>query len=461
MALQESEVEAAHWGIEPVPTAHRKLSGVDLAVLWGDLGIGLLVIVAGALLVAPAEQFGFGLSLPSAMVAIVAGSVIGCALLGIGGFIGAQEARPTMVLLRSVLGVKGSWVPTVLNVAQLIGWTAVELWAMALVADRLSRQLFGFTSFAFWLLVFGLIVLGLSLWGPLGVVRIWLERFSVWVIGVIGAIITGVLLFGGGFSEIWNTPGAGGSMIFGLPMDLVIALPVSWVPLVADFNRFGRGPRSALLGTSLGYLLANIWFYALGALIVLRFPDAAVTPEGIAMSVLALSGITITGTLLLVGLLVGETDEAFADVYSSAVSLRNIFPSIDSRILVVAVTAVGILLAGRFTMLAYELFLFLLGSIFLPLLGVWFADRFVLKNAQVLEGFRWKAFLPWIAGFAVYHWIAPTPLAWWSDLVGRLAGTPLSHSAPWLGASIPSFLTAFLLHSALGSIGKGKSAEAP
>jgi NCS1 family nucleobase:cation symporter-1 len=449
-----NEVQAAHWGVETVPEEHRRLSALDLGVLWGDLGIGLLVIVAGALLVAPAEQFGFGLSLPSALLTILLGSIIGSALLGAGGFIGAEEGKPTMVLLRPVLGLKGSWIPSALNVLQLIGWTAVELWAMALVADLLARSLFGWSSFGFWLVVFGAVVLGLSLWGPLGVVKVWLERFSVWVIGLIGLAITVVLITTGGFSQLWSGGGSGGPFLLGLPMDLVIAIPVSWVPLVADYNRFSKRPRGAFFGTTIGMLIANAWFYSLGALIVLRFPDSAVTPEGIALSVLSLAGLTLTGTLLLMGLLVGETDEAFADVYSSAVSLKNIFPSVDNRFLVTGITVVGVLLAGRFTMLGYELFLFLLGSVFLPLLGVWFADRFIIRNREVKEGFRWRAFVPWLFGFAVYHWIAPTPLDWWRSLVVGLTGSPLSESAPWLGASIPSFAAAFLLHSLIGRWGR-------
>lgn len=451
-ALQK-ELEASHWGIDPVPEQHRRLTGFDLGVLWGDLAVGLLVIVAGALLTAPPEQFGFGLSLPAATVAIVAGSVIGCVLLGVGGVIGTQQGKPTMVLLRPVLGEKGSWVPTVLNVAQLLGWTAFELWAMALVGDRLGEELFGFSSFGFWLGFFSMVVLALSLWGPLGVVRNWMEKFGVWVVVAVGATISIALL--GDLGEAWSRPGGGGAAVFGVPMDIVIALPVSWIPLVADYNRFSTRKRGSFWGTGLGYLIANIWFYGLGAVLVIRSPETPVSPEGIAVGILSLAGISITGSLLLAGLLAGETDEAFADVYSGAVSIRNIFPKADSRTLVVIVTVAGAALAGRFTMLAYEAFLFLLGSIFVPLLGVWYADYFVLKvRVPNARSFRWESLIPWLAGFAVYHWIAPTPLEWWMDLVKGILGEPLSVSYPWLGASIPSFAVAFLLHLVIGSLGR-------
>ena len=459
LEVPKQQATASHWGIDPVPPQHRTFSGIDLGILWGDLGIGLLVIVAGALLVAPPEQLGFGLSLPSALVAIILGSLIGSALLGVGGVIGTREGKPTMALLRPVLGTKGSWIPSLLNVAQLIGWTAFELWAMALVADRLGARLFGFSSFAVWLVVFTAVVLGLALWGPLGVVRIWMERFGAWLVLAIGLALSAYLVVSSDLGKLFSGSGAGGSRIFGAPMDIVIALPVSWIPLVADYNRFGSHARSSFWGTFGGFAFANAWFYAIGAVLILAVPSTSPSPEGIAAGVISLAGITITAALLLTGLLVGETDEAFADVYSGAVSLRNVFPRVDNRVLIVIVTIAGALAAGFFTMLAYELFLFLLGSVFIPLLGVWFADYFVLGNRSSgeLRSFRFESLIGWISGFLLYHWIAPTPLDWWTSLVTGLVGEPLSTRVPWLGASIPAFMLAFLLHWVVGSMFRSTS----
>jgi putative hydroxymethylpyrimidine transporter CytX len=460
LATLEKDVRAAHWGIEPVPASYRKFSAIDLAVLWGDLGIGLLVIITGALLVAAPEQFGLGLSLPAALASIVIGSLIGCLLLALGGLAGTREAVPTMVLLRPVLGTRGSWVPSILNVAQLLGWTAFELWAMALVGNRLGERLFGFSSFTFWLILFAATVLALSLWGPLGVVRVWMEKFGAWVLVAISAAITVYLLFNLDLPSLWSKPGAGGSFILGVPLDLVIAMPVSWLPLVADYNRFSSDQTGSFWGTFGGYLIANIWLYALGVLLILGLPQTAPSPEGIALGILSIGGLALTGALLLAGLLVGETDEAFADVYSAAVSLRNIFPKADGRMLVIAVTAIGTLLAGSLSMIAYELFLFLLGSVFVPLFGVWIADYYVLRNrGQPATAFRFDSLIPWILGFLVYHWIAPTPLPWWTEMTTNLFGSPLSVRFPWLSASIPSFLTAFGLHLAVGS-SRRKTTEA-
>jgi putative hydroxymethylpyrimidine transporter CytX len=347
-------------GIRPVPTDGRSLSGFDLGILWGDLAIGLLVALTGALLV-PA------LGLPKALAAIAVGSLIGCVPLALVGYAGAREGVPGMVLFRPVLGRAGSSIPSVLNVLVLIGWTGFELWAMALVAERIGARLFGFDSFWLWLALVSLVCTGLALGGPIVVIRRWLERFGAWLVAAVGLWITYRLFAHASFGELWRTPGTGG-LPFWLAVDLVIAQPVSWLALVADYNRFARDPRSSAVGTFVGYAVGNAWFYALGALLVLGAGLTDATPAGLAEAVASLAG----GWIVLVVLLVGETDEAFADVYSAAVSTQNLWERVGQRRAIVVVAACGVGLAawlGRHPTTAlgtFESFLFLLGSVFVP-----------------------------------------------------------------------------------------------
>ena len=447
---REQGDSSAEWGIEPVPPHRRTLSGFDLGILWGDLGVGVLVLVAGGLLVP-------GLGFPLALLAIVVGSVIGVALLAGTGAIGARHGVPTMVLFRPVLGIRGSWLPSALNALQLIGWTAVELWAMSYVADIVASRTLGFSSRGLWLVIAALVCTGLALWGPVGVTRIWMERFGAWVIAGISLAVTVLLLLSEDLGEVLTRPGTG-DLTFGPALDLVIALPASWVPLVADYTRFARRAKGAFVGTFWGYLVANVWLYALGALLVLS-AGATASPAGMATGILALAGGTFAGVLFLTGLLVGETDEAFADVYSAALCLQNIAPRVSARWLIVGVAAVGTVLAAWLTMERYEAFLFLIGSVFVPLFGVLFAHFVVNRRDPIAEdelyrsrgaywftgGFHLVALMPWVAGFVVYHWILPTGPSWWTGTVGRLISEPVTADVPWLSASIPSFLIAFAL----------------
>ena len=426
-------------GLAPVTEGERTLSAVDFAVLWGDLGIGLLVLVTGALLVP-------GLGFATAAVAIGLGSIIGVGLLAFGARIGAESGLPSMALFRPILGLKGSWAPSTLNVMQLVGWTAVELWAMSFVASIVSERFFGFSGRGFWLVFFGVACTALALWGPVGVTRVWMERFGVWVVGGISVAVTILVLLDEGARSALSAPGNGGFPTFGGALDLVIAMPISWLPLVADYTRYARRPAGAFKGTFWGYLIANVWLYLLGAAIVLGTASAP-TPDGIATGILALAGGSIAGVLFLVGLVVGETDEAFANMYSGGVSLQNILSKVDLKVLIGAVALVGFLLAARFDMVLYEYFLFLIGSVFVPLFGVLMAYR--LRGPIELSGsgtgFRWRAVVPWALGFLLYHWISPSPLEWWSEMVRSIVGTPLGETYGWLSASIPSFICAFAI----------------
>jgi NCS1 family nucleobase:cation symporter-1 len=444
------EREAPSWGVRPVAPEVRRLSGFDFAVLWGDLGIGLLVLVTGALLV-PALGF------PQALLAILVGSVVGCVLLALVGYAGAREGIPGMVLLRPVLGVRGSYLPTVFNVGQLIGWTAFELWAMALVASRVTGPLFGADSFYLWLGVVTAVCVLLSLGGPVLVVRRWMKRFGAWVLAAVGAWITFRVLTTTDLGALWSRPG-GGALPFWSAVDLVVVMPVSWIPLVADYNRFARRAAAAAAGTFLGYLLANVWFYALGALLVLGAgSEPSVT--GLTDGILTLAG----GTLVLVVLLVGETDEAFADIYSAAVSTQNLLPRLPQRAVVMVVSAVGV--AGAAWLFAqpdegiqsYEFFLFLIGSIFVPLFGVFVADYFVLRRRgayradalfdplgpyRFTRGFNLAALAAWLLGFAVYHWVVPTGPPIWQRAVESVFGS-IGLPFPLFGGQAPASLVAF------------------
>jgi NCS1 family nucleobase:cation symporter-1 len=439
------EREAPVWGIRPVPPQHRRLGGIEFAVLWGDLSIGLLVLVTGALLV-PA------LGLPRALLAIAIGSAVGCLPLALVGVAGAREGVPGMVLFRPVLGRVGSFLPSALNLAQLVGWVAVELWAMGRVANAVSKDLFGLDAYPFWLAAVAVVSTALALGGPILVVRRWLERFGVYVVAAVAAWLTYRVLAQGDLGSIWRQPGQGG-LPFWLAVDLVIVMPLSWLPLVADYNRFARPGVSTFAGTYLGYLLGNVWFYSLGALLVLA--AGAVADVGvIGDSIAAVAG----GGIVLMVLLVGESDQAFANIYSSAVTVQNVAPRAPQRPLIVAVAAVGFILAAFLTMAAYEFFLFLIGSVFVPLAGVFVADYYVRRRGRYGEAalfeaapptIRWPALVPWVIGFLLFHWSVPTGPGWWQSAAETFYASWLRLPFPLLssaaGASIPSFVGAFAL----------------
>ncbi len=423
------------WGIEPVPDRLRVLGLLDTTLLWGSLGVSLLVLVAGTFLV-PA------LSLRDALIAVAVGGLVGNAMLGLGGVIGAQARVPAMVLLRAPLGQRGSYLATALNVAQNLGWAIFELLIIATAAAALSERVFGFREKWLWTVLFGAAAGLLALLGPISFVRQWVRRFALWLVLASLGYLTWWTIDGADLGAIWARPGEGGRFWDGV--DLMIAMPASWLPLIADYTRFSRNGRAAFLGSSVGYLIPNAALYALGALLVLSRGIADSTEL---MTTIAASG--VAAGLALLALTVDETDEAFANVYSTAVSLQNVLPGVPQRLLIAVAAAAATVGALTITWAEYETFLFLLGSFFVPLFGVLLADwllagaRYSRADVFQAPAFRLEQIAAWLAGFALYQWLHPLGPTWWTDL--------LAHAEPLhIGASLPSFGASFTLACLLG-----------
>ena len=428
------------WGIKPVPERLRVLGMLDTGLLWGSLGVSLLVLVAGTYLV-PA------LSLREAFLAILLGSLIGNTMLGLAAMIGADARVPSMVLMRAPLGRRGSWGPTVLNAAQCIGWSIFELLIIATAVAALSDELFGFRAQWLWTLAFGAIALALALLGPVDFVRKFVRRYAVWAVLASLLYLTWWALDGSGFGNLWDRGGEGGSSVLE-GVDLVVAITVSWIPLVADYTRFSRSRAAAFWGTGAGYFLASVWLWGLGA--VLYFSRDITDPAALPVAVAA-GG--IGAVLALLAVTVDETDEAFANVYSTAVSIQNLAPRVPQRALLVAVAAVATLGALTIDLLSYESFLILLGSFFVPLFGVLLADwlaagrRYREADVFAAPTVRLGMLAAWIAGFALYQWLHPVGPSWWTDAIGE----PPDYG---IGATLPSFVVSFLLAGAIAALGR-------
>ena len=453
--------QAPEWGIEPVPPDQRRLGFLDQAVLWGNLGVSLLVLVAGALLV-PA------LGLWPALAATAVGALIGNTLLGLAAVPAAETGVPAMVLYRAPLGVRGSLLPTACNVVQNLGWATFELFVIATAATAISERVFGVGGRPVWVLVFGVAATAMAVAGPLTVLRRWLRRFAVWAVLASTSYLTWYALTRFDLGRLADQAGQGG-LSFWVGVDLAVALPISWVPLVADYARFGRSAGATFWGTGLGYLLAQVWFFALGILFLLAIGQGDVIAALLAVPV---------GLLAMAVLVVDELDEVFANLYSAGVSLKNAGPRLPGRRVAIALGAVATLLAILVDDLArYENFLFLLGALFVPLFGVLAADYYVLARRRYdvaamyrldgpYGGVRWPAVLVWLLGFLVYNWINPGTVTAWVSLVEGLFADllglpfPLSSRVPWLGASLPAFAVAFLAMLAVGRR-SGRDKETP
>ena len=407
----------ANTALTPLPANERSFGWRDHAALWLSLGVGLLVMQIGAYLVP-------SLGTQTALTVIVCGSILGAGLLAWTAKLGCDSGLASAGLMHATYGSSFARLPVLLNIAQLIGWTTFELVVMRDGTVAIARQSGGFTA-SFWpvlaTLLWGTVLLALLSGSMVKLVRKFIGRYGLPL--VIASLLWLSWQFlskasAQGFSEIWNRAG-NGSMSTLSALDLVIAMPVSWLPLVADFARHGRNGNSALRGTWLGYAIANTWCYSLGLLIALTTPST----DLVAALLLAQGGLIALGLIL-----IDEVDNAYGDLYSGSVAGHSLKPgwSIRHWGMALAVLCTGFALV--LPMHNLEPFLLMLSSVFIPLYGVILA-RLVGQNNIVLLVTKQKlnisAVTIWLLGIACYH------------LCAQLA--------PQWGAAIPTLLITFSL----------------
>ncbi|NMM12952.1 MAG: allantoin permease [Rhodoferax sp.] len=401
---------AQNKALTPVADFERVFRWHEHASLWFSLGVGLLVMQIGAYLVPAVGS-------RDAVIAIVLGSLLGSGLLAWTAKLGCDSGLTSAGLMHTTYGSYFARLPVLLNIAQLIGWTTFELVIMRDGTAAIGKQSFGLAldgpgGIAITTLLWGAVLTLLLAGSMTQLVRKIISRFGLPL--VIASLLWLTWQFGGqlhttGLDAFWAREGDG-SMSLLSAMDLVIAMPVSWLPLVADYARHGRSGRSAMSGTWLGYAMANIWCYALGVMVV-----SVAQPDANLVSALLLAQ---GGLIALSLILIDEIDNAYGDVYSGAVSAHSIKPSWTIRQwgLALAVLCTGLALV--LPMHSLEPFLLLLSSVFVPLYGVILGRLGVGQPsfAPPQRKIDLTAALLWLGGVATYHVIAKWAPQWGAAL---------------------------------------------
>ena len=403
--------------LAPVADSERVFTGFSHTSLWFSLGVGLLVIQIGTYLV-PA------MGTQDALLAILLGSLLGSGLVAWVAKLGCDTGLSSAGLMHQVYGSGFAKLPIVLNVIQLVGWTSFELVIMREGTLAMGEKHFAWSGnyLVMATLFWGSILTLLMASSMLGLVRNFVSRFGLPLVVLSLAWLTwqflGVLQTQD-VSAFWNRPG-NNSMGFLSAIDLVIAMPVSWLPLVADYARHGKNSRTAMSATWLGYAIANIWCYSLGVLVV-----SVSSPDINLVSTLLLA----QGGLLALGLiLIDELDNAYGDVYSASLNSHSLFSRWSIKQWGLLIAAGCTLLAIVLPMHSLEPFLLMLSSVFIPLYGVILgrAGKAPLSNES--RSIYLVPALIWLVGIAVFHLSAQFTPQWGS----ALPSLAVSLSLAWL-----------------------------
>lgn len=392
----------------------NNLSMFNFTTLWFGAAISVAEILAGGML----APLGFKVGL----LAILLGHLVGTTLLVLGGVIGTTERIPALVSTRISFGLYGSYIFSVLNILQLLGWTAVMIIVGARSVNEITKTLWFFDHLTVWSLIIGAF---LMIWVWLGKDSGWKKANHIAVILLfLLTMVLSVIIFGN--HELFSKFGDG-DMPFGSALELAVVMPLSWLPLISDYTRFAKTKREGARGSWLGYFFGSSWMYTigLGAAIISSDPD----PSAILLA--ANLGIVALGIIVL-----ATVTTTFLDAYSAGVTFLNIFPKLNEKLVALVMTAIGTGLAIIVNIEQYQDFLYGIGSVFAPLFAILLTDYFFLNNKKIQKDL----------------------LVNWGTLALCVLGTVLYYQFIKLdfifGATIPVMLIISILHSITGRLTK-------
>ena len=346
-------------------------------LIWFGAGVSLAEILTGTYF----APLGFG----KAMAAILLGHLIGGLMMFAAGMIGAKERKSAMETVKMSFGERGSLLFAVLNVLQLVGWTAIMIYDGALAADGVLH-----TGIWVWAIIIGALIV---VWIFVGLTNLGkLNTVAMTALFILSLVLFKVIFFGTGSAAPVVDDG---SLTFGAAVELAVAMPLSWLPLISDYTREAEKPFAATLVSVVVYSLVSIFMYMIG------MGAAIFTGEYDIAQIMLKTGFGVVGLLIIVFSTVTTT---FLDAYSAGVSSVSISSKIQEKWAAIVVTVIGTVAAIVYPMDNITNFLYLIGSVFAPMIAVQIADYFILKKADAAEKeFQWTNLLIWLIGFTAYR----------------------------------------------------------
>ena len=354
----------------------KKTSAFANSLIWFGAGVSIAEILTGTYF----APLGFAKGLQ----AIIIGHIIGCVLMFLAGYIGGKAQKSAMETVKMSFGHIGGLLFAFLNVLQLVGWTAIMIYDGALAADGVMH-----TGAWMWCLIIGALIV---LWILIGVTNLGkINMIAMAALFVLTIILCKVIFMDGNISEEPDD-----SLSFGAAVELAVAMPLSWLPVISDYTREAEKPFAATMASTVVYGLVSTWMYIIG------MGAALFTGESDIAQIMVKAGLGMAGLLIVIFSTVTTT---FLDAYSAGISAESIFSGISGKRAAVVVAAVGTICAMLFPMEDITGFLYLIGSVFAPMTAVLIADFFILRRDLSTFSFCRENLAVWAIGFVLYRYL--------------------------------------------------------
>ena len=347
------------------------------SLIWFGAGISIAEILTGSYF----APLGFS----KGIAAILIGHAIGCALFFFTGYIGALSKKSSMETTRISFGKIGGSFFALLNVLQLVGWTGIMIYDGSLAANGIANS-----SSWIWALVIGALIV---LWILIGITNIGkLNLVAMTALFVLTLVLCKVIFFGK--NAVVAIESAGESLSFGAAVELAVAMPLSWLPLISDYTKDSAKPFAATLASTLTYFAVSCWMYIIG------MGAALLTGTSDIAQIMLKAGLGIPALVIIV---LSTVTTTFLDAFSAGISFRAIFKNANTKIVGIIVALVGTLAAVFYPMDNITDFLYLIGSVFAPMTAILIADFFVTKNESSKKRIDFVRIALWVLGFILYR----------------------------------------------------------
>ncbi len=353
----------------------KKTSVFSNGLVWFGAGVSIAEILTGTYF----APLGF----TKGLAAILLGHLIGGFLMFAAGMIGAREEKSAMETVKMSFGGKGGLLFSILNILQLVGWTAIMIYDGALAANGI----FDAGNWV-WALVIGVLIL---LWILVGLTNLGkVNTIAMAALFVLTLVLFKVVFIGGnGVAAIVSD-----ELSFGAAVELAVAMPLSWLPLISDYTREAEKPFAATMTSVVVYSIVSCFMYIIG------MGAAIYTGESDIAQIMVKAGLGVAGLLIIV---LSTVTTTFLDAYSAGVSCVSVSEKIPEKWAAVVVTVIGTIGAIVYPMDNITNFLYLIGSVFAPMIAVQIADYFILKKRGSKASFNIRNLVIWLIGFVLYR----------------------------------------------------------
>lgn len=365
----------------------KRTSLFENGLIWFGAGVSIAEILTGTYF----APLGFG----KGLLAILIGHVIGCTMLFFAGVIGGKTRKSAMETAKMSFGQKGCLLFAFLNIMQLVGWTAIMIYDGALAAN-------GAWAIGKWiwcLVIGGLIVL----WIFVGIENLGKINTVAMAALFVLTIVLSYVVFGEG--TLHGISGEG--MTFGAAVELSVAMPLSWLPLISDYTREAKHPVKATAVSAVTYGIVSCWMYVIG------MGAAIFTEESDIAQIMVKAGLGFAGLLIIVFSTVTTT---FLDAWSAGISSESISVKCSGKWFAVGAAVLGTVGAICFPMEDITGFLYLIGSVFAPMIAIQIADFYILKKDCSNRPFGLQNLIIWAIGFLLYRLLMRVDMAFGNTL---------------------------------------------